>query len=125
MWIWNWLDGGSEDESRANDEDTLTAEQKELKALFDGLVGFDYRYYAYEPHYRLARAMFKFARFGLPNEELRIEAQRVCEEWEVMYREKQAVWEERERVKANDGVDDVTSEQGGGDQNGTEIGGMV
>jgi len=116
VWIWNWLDGGSEDESKANDEEGLDAEQKELKAVFDGMVGGEFRYYAYEPHYHVAREMFKFARYGLPSAELRGEAERLLEEWEGIFLEKEMVWEEgereRERVKAAEGEEDGN---GGGD----------
>lgn len=97
MWIWNWLDGGSEDESQANNEECLTVEQKELKRSFYEAVGYEFRDFAYQPHYRIARALFKFARFGCPSGELREEAERACEEWEVMYRAKQEAWEDRQR----------------------------
>ena len=102
MWIWNWLDGGSEDESRAN-EDAPTPDQQELKNLLDELIGFDFRYNAYEPHFRLDRQLFKFARYGLRNPELLEEAEEVLAEWAAMYEKKQAAWEEREREKKEGG----------------------
>ena len=114
MWIWNWLDGGSEDESRANEEPP-TAEQQELKDLFDELVGFDFRFNAYQPHYRLARQLFQFARYGLRNPEMKDNAEKALEEWKAMYEERQAAWEQREREKPEEG-DNARSEQSCDDQ---------
>lgn len=133
VWIWNWLDGGSEDEAKANDEEGLDAEQKELKAVFDGMEGGEFRYYAYEPHYRVAREMFKFARYGLPSGELRGEAEKVLEEWGGMLLEKERVWEdgerERDRVRSaegeevEDGVRDAGSMQEEGERESAGLGG--
>ena len=95
MWIWNWLDGGSEDESKAND-DPPTAEQQELKDYFDELIGFDFTYNAYQPHFRLARRLFDFARYGLTTAERRSDAEKVLEEWKTLYAQKQATSAEQE-----------------------------
>lgn len=99
MWIWNWVAGGNEDESRANEEPP-TEEQQELKDLFDDLVGFDFRFMAYQPHYRLARQLFRFTRYGLRSADARNDAEKVLEEWEELYAEKQAAFERRERERA-------------------------
>lgn len=101
MWIWNWLDGGSEDESKA-DEEPPTLEQKELKALFDELVGSQFRRYAYQPEYRLARSIFRFARWGLPSVKLKEDADRVVEEWAVLYPEIQKRLKKAEKEYAEE-----------------------
>ena len=93
-WVWNWKNGGNEDEEVANEE-PLTVEQQQLKDLFDELVGFDFRYNTYQPHYRLARQLFCFARYGLRSSDLRDEAEKMLGEWEVLYQKKQAAWEQR------------------------------
>lgn len=91
-WIWDW----------DNDDEPPTAEQRELKDLFDKLVGPDFRRKAYEPHYRLARDMFRFAKEGIFSDEWKLEAEDVLEEWEVMYKEKLA--ERKKRVRSTDGL---------------------
>lgn len=108
IWIWNWLDGGNEDESKAN-EDPPTSQQKELKDLFDELVGSQFRFNAYQPHYRLARQMFRFARCGIGSFELMEQADKVLEEWDVLYAERQTRWAEWEREKTKR-YEDIGSE---------------
>lgn len=84
MWIWAWQDDEDEDERLAND-DPGTAEGRELKALFEEAVGGDYVRLAYEPVYRLARRLVRFAVEGLRfNEDFR-EADAMIEEWAVIY----------------------------------------
>ena len=83
IWIWNWLDGGSEDERRAN-EKPPTAEQQKLKELWEDLLGPDFEWYGYQPHYRLARRLFCFVAFGLTTAKHFEDAERFLEEWEAL-----------------------------------------
>lgn len=122
MWIRSWFEGGDEDESKANDEPP-TAEQRELKTLFDELVGDDFTFYAYQPHCRLARDLFRFARYGLPTKDLAEEAEKVperWEEWKKMYKQKQAASEEGGEEKVQDS-EDIAMGDGADDQNSCNI----
>lgn len=109
MWIWEWLDGGSEDESKANDEPP-TKEGQQLKKLFDELMGEDYTFAAYTPHCRIARDMFRFARFGLPSVELMEQAEKIPERWEeckVWWEQKQKDETEKKEAEDAGAVSDV------------------
>lgn len=80
MWVWAWQDDEEEDELLAND-DPGTAEGRELKALFEEAAGPVYVRFAYEPAYRLARRLVRFAVEGLRfNEDFR-EADVMLVEW--------------------------------------------
>jgi len=83
VWIWNWVDGGSEDETKANDE-PVTVEQQELKELFESLFGPDFEWYGYQPHYRLARRLFRLATFGLTIAKNYEDAEMFLEEWATL-----------------------------------------
>ncbi|MCJ1460718.1 hypothetical protein MMC28_011100 [Mycoblastus sanguinarius] len=117
MWIWNWLDGGSEEETKANDE-PQTAEQQELKELFEEYVGFDFTWYAYQPHYRLARQLFRLAMYGLTTVTLHDDAERFLAEWAGLHESEQAEDHQGEKEGLNDVLDpcrDAEQEKIGGD----------
>lgn len=80
MWIWNWKDGENENEAEANDVPP-TEEQQELKELFEDLLGFDYTWYSFDQHYRLARKLFRFAMFGVMGTEVHAAAEDFLKEW--------------------------------------------
>ncbi|KAL6720925.1 hypothetical protein ACLMJK_000024 [Lecanora helva] len=104
MWIWNWIDGSNEDESRAGEEPPTT-EQRELKRLFDDLVGEDFTYHAYQPHARLARQLFRYARWGLGSCDMwRDEAEKMLEEWGVLFADlSRRIAEKAEKEAADNG----------------------
>ena len=83
MWIWAWKDDEDEDERMAND-DPGTAEGRELKALFEEAAGEDYVRLAYEPAYRLARRLMRFAIEGVRSNEDFKEADAILKEWVVI-----------------------------------------
>ena len=120
MWIWNWVDGGGEDEAHA-DDDPPTEEQQELKDLFDELMGIDYTWKAYQPHYRIARELFRFARYGLRFGLTHAMAEKVLDEWDVLYEEKERAWKQRcETEETEEDGDDDTDEDAGQDVKGGE-----
>ena len=83
MWIWAWSDEDEEDERKANDipEDP---QMQELKIIFESTVGPEYVRYAYEPQYRLARKLCKFALYGLHSSWKMREADELIEEWNTL-----------------------------------------
>jgi len=63
-WIWNWTDAG--DEFEFSDETLFveapqSVEACELKSIFEEAAGPEYMFYAYQPAYRHARRLFRFA----------------------------------------------------------------
>ncbi|KAI0849181.1 kinase-like domain-containing protein [Daldinia vernicosa] len=60
LWVWGWLDGEDEDERTANDVPP-TVEGRQLKKAFERAAGKDYMRFAYNPAYRLARRLVRFA----------------------------------------------------------------
>ena len=85
MWIWNWLDGESEDQRKANDNPP-TEEQKELKELFEECVGSEFNVYAYHTAYRLARQLFRFSLSGIHCNQQYTDAEALIEEWDEFYK---------------------------------------
>ncbi|KAI1135591.1 kinase-like domain-containing protein [Hypoxylon sp. FL0543] len=84
LWIWCWKDDEDEDERTAND-DPPTLEAQELKKLFEEAAGEDYMRFAYQPAYRLARRLVRFAIDGRirSSEDVR-EAEEMLQEWEAI-----------------------------------------
>ena len=80
LWVWGWLEGEDEDERTANDE-PATPEQREYKRLFEEAAGPIYARYAYNPVYRLARRLVRFAFEPLCDSEQCKEADRMLDEW--------------------------------------------
>ena len=81
MWIWNWLDGGSENQKKANDMPPKE-EQQELKELFEDAVGGEFTYYAYHPVYQMARRLFHYAVFDFIGPSEGDDAEKLIEDWE-------------------------------------------
>ncbi|KAK6954574.1 hypothetical protein Daesc_004541 [Daldinia eschscholtzii] len=83
-WIWAWLEDEDEDEKTAND-DPPTEEQRQLKKTFEKAAGGKYMRFAYEPAYRLARRLLRFAIDGeiRSNQDL-TEAEEMLKEWETI-----------------------------------------
>lgn len=84
--FWLWTNPGRYDAEggEANVMPT-TAEQEEIKELFDEVVGFDWTWLAYRPGFRLARELFHFAQRGLPDGEASKKADRFLKEWAALY----------------------------------------
>lgn len=83
MWIWDWQEDEHEDERLAN-EDPATPEQKELKTVFETAAGPQYVRCAYNPAYRLARRLARFAIDGIRSNEDVKEAEAMLEEWKSL-----------------------------------------
>jgi aminoglycoside phosphotransferase (APT) family kinase protein len=80
LWIWGWQDDEDEDERTANNEPP-TLEARQLKLLFEKAAGPDYMRLAYDPAYRLARRLVRFAFEGVRSNEHFKEAQTMLQEW--------------------------------------------
>ncbi|KAH7134023.1 hypothetical protein EDB81DRAFT_886828 [Dactylonectria macrodidyma] len=80
MWIWAWRDDEDEDERTANDEPP-TAEGAQLKLAFEEAAGNDFARFAYEPAYRLARRLLRFAIDGMQSDEDFGDAEAMLQEW--------------------------------------------
>lgn len=81
LWIWAWQDDDDEDERTAND-DLSTPKARQLKQLFEEAAGEEYIRFAYEPVYRLARRLVRFAIDGIYSNESLKEAETLLQEWE-------------------------------------------
>lgn len=86
MWIWSWQEDEDEDERMANDVPTTT-EQKELKSEFEAAAGPRYIQCAYNPVYRLARRLMRFAIHGIRSTQDEQEAEAMLEEWTKLQRQ--------------------------------------
>ncbi|OTA68036.1 kinase-like protein [Hypoxylon sp. EC38] len=84
LWIWGWLHDEDEDERTASEE-PATPEARELKRLFEEAAGEDYIRFSYQPAYRLARRLVRFAIDGRirSNEDMK-EADEMLQEWETI-----------------------------------------
>ncbi|KAI2611781.1 uncharacterized protein GGS25DRAFT_484065 [Hypoxylon fragiforme] len=60
QWLWGWKNNKDEDEGM-DYKDPPTPEARDLKRLFETSAGPDYFRFAYEPQYRLARRLARFA----------------------------------------------------------------
>lgn len=114
MWIWNWLDGGSEDESKANDTPP-TPEQQELKELYESYIEPQAKIHMYNSQYRLARQLFRFAMFGLIGSKSWQDAEDFLEEWAAMYKMKEEEWASRPKQESDANED--PSEDADSDEN--------
>ncbi|KAK0610550.1 hypothetical protein B0T17DRAFT_544888 [Bombardia bombarda] len=87
-WIWNFRAWQSEDDSdsdsdeRTADNVALTAEERQLKILFEIAAGREYKRLAYKSAYRLARRLVRIVVEGMRYAEDVYEAQAMVEEWE-------------------------------------------
>ncbi|KAI4127973.1 MAG: hypothetical protein LQ338_002939 [Usnochroma carphineum] len=79
-WIWAWDEEEDEDERKANDVPP-NPEQRELKQIFEEIMGPAYLKYAYEPQYRMARWLFNVAIHGLGSSSVIEEAEHFFKEW--------------------------------------------
>ncbi|KAJ9610292.1 hypothetical protein H2200_005069 [Cladophialophora chaetospira] len=80
LWIWGWQDDDDEDERTANDEPS-DPKNRELKHIFEEAAGKEYIHYAYEPVYRLARRLVRFAMENLRSGEDFPEKDEMLAEW--------------------------------------------
>ncbi|KAI1447510.1 hypothetical protein F5Y02DRAFT_424590 [Annulohypoxylon stygium] len=83
MWLWNWNDGGEQDERLAN-ETPSTPEAQQLKEVFEEAAGPEYARFAYAPAYRLARRLVRFVIEDIQSNEDYQEAEQIIEEWKEM-----------------------------------------
>lgn len=86
MWIWSWQEDEDEDERMANEVPAAT-EQKVLKAEFEAAAGPLYIQCAYNPVYRLARRLVRFAIDGIRSTRDEQEAEAMLEEWEKLHQQ--------------------------------------
>ncbi|KAI1805738.1 hypothetical protein F4811DRAFT_514177 [Daldinia bambusicola] len=98
LWLWGWQDDDEEDERTANDEPP-TPEGRQLKQLFEEAAGPDYARFAYEPAYRLARRLVRFAIEGICSNMAFEEANEMLEEWAAIHHGKPKVPSITEQIK--------------------------
>ncbi|KAI4605196.1 hypothetical protein J4E83_010739 [Alternaria metachromatica] len=83
--FWLWVSGGQwYDEMIAADmpED---AEYRRLKSLWDKEASTEWKRYAYEPEYMIARRMFALLRDGIHHDGHKEEARSIVGDWQVLY----------------------------------------
>lgn len=88
-WIWAWSDDDDEAETKQTaNEMPATREACELKAIFEQAAGPAYLRFAYDPVYRLARRLFKFACNGMGSNVDLDEAELMLDEWSEVHQDK-------------------------------------
>lgn len=75
-----WKNDEEEDERKANDTPS-TKEEYELNDIFEKAAGPVYMRFAYDPVYRIARRLFRFAISGIHCQEEGVEADAMLQEW--------------------------------------------
>jgi len=83
--FWLWVSGGQwYDEMIAADmpED---AEYRRLKSLWEKAASTEWKRYAYEPEYMIARRMFALLRDGIRHDGDKEEARSIVDDWQVLY----------------------------------------
>ncbi len=113
-WLWTNQEYYDEGENETSIMPS-TPEQEEIKEAFDDVVGFDWRWLAYRPEYRLARELFYFAQHGLQNGSAQERAARFLKEWAALYDSLINPHKDDESSK------DVSGEDGAQDGKGPEM----
>lgn len=83
-WLWTNQKYYDTDENEASST-PFNPEQEEIKAKFEEVVGFDWEWFAYQPGFRLARELFRFAQHGLPDGMAAKRANKLVKEWAALY----------------------------------------
>ncbi|KAI0376516.1 hypothetical protein F5Y04DRAFT_273680 [Hypomontagnella monticulosa] len=83
FWVWRGIENELEDE-RFDHNEPLTLEESQLKDIFDAAAGPEYRRFAYEPMYRLARRLMNFVLDARMEGEDFIEANIMLSEWRTI-----------------------------------------
>ena len=108
MWLWAWNSEEDEDEKHANDTPS-SPEDQEIKRIFEETVGDRFISYAYEPEYRLARELFRFAQIGIRSTTDMDEVEELLREWNEIYDTRMAHKEE-EVADTEDAAEDNVAE---------------
>ena len=108
MWLWAWNEEDDEDEKHANDTPS-TPEDQEIKRTFEETVGDRFLLYAYEPEYRLARELFRFAKSGITSNTEFEEVDELVKEWNGIHESRMA-GKEREIANTEDDAMDSPAE---------------
>lgn len=80
MWLWAWGDNEEEDEDEANDV-PADPQNRELKQIFEDIVGPDFLAHAFKPEYRFARKLAHLAMKGIRTNEDFDLAEELPREW--------------------------------------------
>ena len=96
-WLWGFDDDHTSNnnftdwpyEMPGADDVPSTAENKELKQIFEECAGEEYVGFAYGEQFRLCRGLFRVVVFGLTSNENYEAAERIVEDWERLRRDMQ------------------------------------
>jgi len=89
--FWLWVSGGHEyDEMIAADE-PANADHRRLKTLWEEAVTVEWKRYAYEPEYMIARRMFALLRDGIRHDGDKEEARSIVDDWQKLYPDQRLV----------------------------------
>lgn len=80
-WLWGWREDDDEDERNANDLPP-DPHNRQMKQIFEAAAGEEYMKFAYEPVYRLARRLLRFAILGIQSNQDYYDSDDMLEEWE-------------------------------------------
>lgn len=82
MWLWGWGSGDEEEDEAEAGELPLSADDQEIKSIFEKAVGVKYLELCYKPQYRVLRSLIHFAIFGMHSNEDLKEVDKTLEELE-------------------------------------------
>lgn len=109
-WLWTNQTYFDTDENEASSTPS-SSEQEEIKEKFEEVVGFDWEWFAYQPGFRMARELFRFAQHGLPDGMAAKRADKFLKEWAALYDSKMNPEGEDEKSVVSTGNDEIQKDE--------------
>jgi len=82
---WLWVSGGHEYNEMIAADEPKDAEYRRLKSLWEKAASTEWKRYAYEPEYMIARRMFALLRDGIRRDGDKEEARSIVDGWQELY----------------------------------------
>ncbi|KAI4680283.1 uncharacterized protein J4E84_007931 [Alternaria hordeiaustralica] len=83
FWLWVW--GGHEYDEMISADEPTNADHRRLKTLWEEEASDEWKRYAYEPEYMIARRMFALLRDGIRHDGDKEEARSIVDEWQKLH----------------------------------------
>ncbi|KAI4688956.1 hypothetical protein J4E81_007673 [Alternaria sp. BMP 2799] len=83
FWLWVW--GGHEYDEMISADEPTNADHRRLKSLWEEAVSVEWKRYAYEPEYMIARRMLALLRDGIRRDGDKEEARSIVDEWQKLH----------------------------------------
>jgi len=111
--FWLWVPGGHEYNEMIAADEPKDAEYRRLKSLWEEAASDEWKRYAYEPEYMIARRMFALLRDGCHHDGDKEEARSIVSEWQKLHYDQRLA-----TAYASDDSDGAAASMDVGDQNG-------